>query len=56
MIGSFSLGEGDNRTIGSIAAVLKTLSFSEMTEEEGDAQMLVVQRISDGVMKSDAHG
>jgi hypothetical protein len=55
-IGGFSLGEGDNRTIGSITTTLKTVSFSELTEKEGNVQILVVQRISNGVMESDAHG
>jgi hypothetical protein len=55
-ISGFSLGEGDNRTIGAIAATLKAGSFSELTEKEGNVQILVIQRISNGVMESDAHG
>jgi hypothetical protein len=56
VIGSFSLGECDDRTISSIAAELKTASFPELTEEEGNVRILVVQRIPDSVVKGDAQG
>ena len=55
MILSFDLGEGENRTIGSSTAMLKTTSFSELTGEEGNVH-IVVQRISNGVVEGETQG
>jgi hypothetical protein len=55
MILSFDLGEGENRTIGSSTAMLKTTSFSELTGEESNVH-IVVQRISNGIVEGETQG